>query len=99
MPRPRSAASRRSARRYLTFDFWYGMLNNTRMCFETVLVLSILLKRRLVIRNLPRVDLRVLFDLERLKGCADFELFDDAGATPTSSDGGAGRSPLRIDAE
>ena len=34
--------------RYLTYTPWQGPLNNTRMCFETALVLAYLSRRRLV---------------------------------------------------
>jgi len=48
--------------RYLTFTAWPGQLNNTRMCFETALVLAYLTNRRLVMpkeyrrHDQPEVD-------------------------------------------
>jgi hypothetical protein len=40
-----------SSSRFLTFTPWCGQLNNTRMCFETALVLAYLGDRTLVIPN------------------------------------------------
>jgi hypothetical protein len=62
--------------RYLTYEAWPGQLNNTRMCFETALVLAFLSRRCLVTPPVYRLHHEPEWDNGRFRPLHPQECFE-----------------------